>query len=75
VLHKVFNSHFFLGSQRMPNFALFTGLENAEISQKHLESICDYSHSMVPMDMDHSFKIEAVVHIFIYDCFLSFKRR
>ena len=35
VLHKVLNSYFFLGSQRMPNFALFRGLEDAEISQKH----------------------------------------
>ena len=38
VLHKVFISYFFLGSQRMPNFALFRGLEDAEISPKH-----DYS--------------------------------
>ena len=36
VLHKVLNSYFFLGSQRMPNCAFFTGLEDAEISQKHL---------------------------------------
>ena len=28
-LHKVFISYFLLGSQRMPNFALFTSLENA----------------------------------------------
>ena len=35
MLHKVLNSYFFLGSQRMPNFALLTGLEDAEISQKH----------------------------------------
>ena len=34
MLHKVLNSYFFLGSQRMPNFALFRGLEDAEISQK-----------------------------------------
>ena len=42
VLHKVLNSYFFLGSQRMPNFALFRGLEDAEISQKHFL----YSHSL-----------------------------
>ena len=38
VLHKVLNSYFFLGSQRMPNFALLTGLEDAEISQKQFLS-------------------------------------
>ena len=47
VLHKVLISYFFLGSQRMPNFALFTGLEDAESSQKHWY----YSHSMVPMGL------------------------
>ena len=35
VLHKVLISYFFLGSQTMPKFALLTGLEDAEISQKH----------------------------------------
>ena len=45
VLHKVLNSYFFLGSQRMPNFALFRGLEDAEISQKHLMSQGKSSHS------------------------------
>ena len=35
MLHKVLNSYFFLGSQRMPKFALLTGLKDAEISQKH----------------------------------------
>ena len=44
VLHKVLISYFFLGSQRMPNFAFFKGSEDAEISQKHF---C-YSHSIVP---------------------------
>ena len=34
VLHKVLNSYFFLGSQTMPKFALLTGLEDAEFSQK-----------------------------------------
>ena len=34
MLHKVLNSYFFLGSQTMPKFALLTGLEDAEISQK-----------------------------------------
>ena len=39
MLHKVLNSYFFLGSQRMPNFALFRGLEDAEISQKQEKNI------------------------------------
>ena len=34
MLHKVLNSYFFLGSQTMPKFALLTGLEDAEFSQK-----------------------------------------
>ena len=42
VLHKVLISYFFLGSQTMPKFALLTGLEDAEISQKHWY----YSHSL-----------------------------
>ena len=42
VLHKVLNSYFFLGSQRMPNFALLTGLDDAEISQKHIVTL--YGH-------------------------------
>ena len=42
VLHKVLNSYFFLGSQRMPNFALLTGLEDAEISQKHIMTLYGY---------------------------------
>ncbi len=42
VLHKVLNSYFFLGSQRMPNFALFRGLEDAQISQKHIMTL--YGH-------------------------------
>ena len=45
VLHKVLNSYFFLGSQRMPNFALFRGLEDAEISQKHHMSQGNFTHS------------------------------
>ena len=45
VLHKVLNSYFFLGSQRMPNFALFRGLEDAEISQKQKLSQGKLSHS------------------------------
>ena len=45
VLHKVLISYFFLGSQTMPKFALLTGLEDAEFSQKHDL----YSHSMVPV--------------------------
>ena len=42
VLHKVFISYLVLGSQRMPNFALFRGLEDAEISQKHIVTL--YGH-------------------------------
>ena len=37
VLHKVLISYFFLGSQTMPKFALLMGLEDAEISQKHMQ--------------------------------------
>ena len=42
VLHKVLISYFFLGSQTMPKFALLTGLEDAEFSQKQNS----YSHSL-----------------------------
>ena len=42
VLHKVLISYFFLGSQTMPKFALLTGLEDAEISQKHIMTL--YGH-------------------------------
>ena len=42
VLHKVLISYFFLGSQTMPKFALLTGLEDAEISQKHIVTL--YGH-------------------------------
>ena len=34
-LHKVLISYFFLGSQTMPKFALWVGLQDAEFSQKH----------------------------------------
>ena len=34
VPHKALYSHFFLGFQRMPNFAFFKGSDDAEISQK-----------------------------------------
>ena len=50
VLHKVLNSYFFLGSQRMPNFALLTGLEDAEISQKQLG--CPISFGSLPLVAD-----------------------
>ena len=49
VLHKVLNSYFFLGSQRMPNFALFRGLEDAEISQKHIMTL--YGHYTTPSQL------------------------
>ena len=42
VLHKVMISYFFLGSQTMPKFALLTGLEDAEISQKHIMTLYQY---------------------------------
>lgn len=49
VLHKVLNSYFFLGSQRMPNFALFRGLEDAESSQKHIMTL--YGHYTTPSQL------------------------
>ena len=42
VLHKVLISYFFLGSQTMPKFALLTGLQDAEISQKHIMTLCGH---------------------------------
>ena len=42
VLHKVLISYFFFGSQTMPKFALLTGLEDAEFSQKHIMTLCGH---------------------------------
>ena len=38
MLHKVVFSYLFLGFLRMSRFALFTGLQDAEISQKHFQN-------------------------------------
>ena len=39
---KVLNSNLFLEFQRMPNFAFFKGLDDAQISQKHIVTL--YGH-------------------------------
>ena len=46
VLHKVLISYFFLGSQTMPKFALLMGLEDAEISQKHIMTLYGHYNSI-----------------------------
>ena len=38
VTHKALYSHFFLGFQRMPNFAFFKGSDDAEVSRKQIRS-------------------------------------
>ena len=45
VPHKALYSHFFLGFQRMPNFAFFKGSDDAEISQKHFAVIGKFKYS------------------------------